>query len=467
MVHMPVISHITYGDIVIEDRLDAEYYKPEYVHSLKLIKSIKKFDVKPLGSRKVSKGFKKSVIFGKRTHYYGKRGIPFVRVSDIKDLTIEENNLVFLPEEVPGVSGIARANPGEILITESGTIGNVGIIPDSYPEWALSGDIICVASNPNVNPKYVATFLETKYGKYQMLRGKTQQVQPHLNVRQIKKILVPLPPSDFQSYISAIIEESFKKRRQASDTYKEAEKLLLKQFNIDEIEPTEKNIYDVGFSEIERYKRIDAEHYKPEYRQILDILRNSDFKLETLKNLVNISNRIIDPTDTPTKRFTYVQLANVNVSTGEIIEPEEIAGYKAPSRARKLLKKGDVLVPYLHGSLGNIALVPEELDNSIGSTGFFVINSKHFYSEYLFLLFRTPLLKKQLEQKTAGTIMTAVSGKDFEDLVVPKVPRKQQENIVTLVQKSMTLRKESRNLIEKGKTEVENLVKSGAETELD
>ena len=460
---MPIISDIRYGDIATEDRLDAEYYCPEFVSNLRLIKSIKRIPVFRLGDEEVSRKFKKSVIYGKRTYYYGRTGVPFVRVSDVKNLSIEENNLVFLPKEVPGVSGIAVANPGEILITESGTIGNVGIVPDSYPEWALSGDVICVSLNPNVNPRYVAAFLETKYGKNQLLRGKTQQVQPHLNVRKIKKTLVPLPTSDYQSYIDAIVQEYFKRRGEASKFYKQAEKLLLRQFDIDKLQFPGKNTYDVRFSEIERYERFDAEHYKAEYRQILEILRDSPFKLKKLSDIINVSNETVDPTLTPGEKFTYVQLANVNPSTGEIEETEEIAGYKAPSRARMLLRKGDVLVSYLSGSLDNIALVPEELDNSIGSTGFFVVDSDNFYSEYLFILLRSPLLKKQLEQKTAGTIMTAVSRKDFENLLVPEIPRKQQRPIVNLVRRSISLRSHSRLLIEKAKRDIESFVESEAE----
>ena len=98
--------------------------------------------------------------------------------------------------------------------------------------------------------------------------------------------------------------------------------------------------------------------------------------------------------------------------------------------------------------MDNIALVSDEIDGSIGSTGFFVIKPDLFLGDFLFLLFRSYLAKKQLEQKAAGAIMTAVSRRDFENFTIPIIPKEKQREISNLVTRSFELRRESDRLIQ-------------------
>jgi type I restriction enzyme S subunit len=451
---------VKYGGIVFEDRLDAEYYLPEYIESLKVLKSIKDVPLLSLSSAEVSLDFKKSVIFGERTHFYSTKGVPFIRVSDIKNLTVDDYDMTFVPKELYGVSGIEIAEPRNILITESGTIGNIAIIPDSHPKWMLSGDVICIVVNPRIKPEYIAVFLESKYGKHQLLRGKTQQVQPHLYAEKVMKTLIPLAPENLQSFCSERVQQSLQKRKRAKEELIEAQKLLTKLFFIDTLELKRERIYEVLNSQLEKHRRFDAEHYKPEYEQIQEMLESSPFKLQKLKEVINISKKAIDPRKEPEKEFLYVELANVDPATGDIKDCEMIKGYNAPSRARMSLKKGDVLVSSLSGSLENIALVSDEFDNAIGSTGFFVISSEAFLSEFLFLLFRNDFVKKQLEQKTTGSIMTAVSRGDFENMVIPKIPKEKQLEISNMVKRIFGLRKESDRLIQEAISKLEHFIEA-------
>ena len=68
-----------------------------------------------------------------------------------------------------GLIGLAKAKPHDVVISKSGTIASVGVIPEDYLEWYLSDDLICLRTN--INPYYLAAFLECKYGKLQVLRG--------------------------------------------------------------------------------------------------------------------------------------------------------------------------------------------------------------------------------------------------------------------------------------------------------
>ncbi len=93
----------------------------------------------------------------------------------------------------------------------------------------------------------------------------------------------------------------------------------------------------------------------------------SEYELETALKRVN-------PKKKPDKKFRYVEIADVNPATGEIESWSEILGIEAPGRARMLLKSGNIVLSSLKGSIKSIAIVPEELEGSVGTTGFLFFN---------------------------------------------------------------------------------------------
>jgi len=244
----------------------------------------------------------------------------------------------------------------------------------------------------------------------------------------------------------------------ADEKYRQAEELLNKTLGIEQLNLQQDKIFEVRFDKVRRALRFDAEHYQPKYKQIREIISNLGYEVKRLNEVVKISTKKIDPTQEPTKYFNYIELANINPSTGEIEEYSQIIGHKAPSRTRMVVKAGDVLVASLSGSLDNVGLVLDELDNAIASTGFFVIRSECFLSEFLFLCFRSDLIKLQLEERTAGAIMSSVPKTTFGDLLIPIVPIEKQRVISKLVKEFFKLRKESKELLEEAKKKVEGFI---------
>ena len=87
-------------------------------------------------------------------------------------------------------------------------------------------------------------------------------------------------------------------------------------------------------------------------------------------------------------------------------------------------------------------------NNSICSTGFYIIESNKINSETLFILFKTKILQEILKQQASGTILTSVSKNDFLNINIPIFEEDIQKNIMNNVQKMLMLRKKSNHLIE-------------------
>lgn len=108
-----------------------------------------------------------------------------------------------------------------------------------------------------------------------------------------------------------------------------------------------------------------------------------------------------------------------------------------------LLRAGDVILSSLRGSLKSIAIVPEELDGSIGTTGFFVLRPKEeaINKESLWWVLRTDICQRQLEQIASGTIMAAVNEKELKKLLIPIPPTEVQNEIKNKVEEIRRIRK--------------------------
>ena len=448
--------------VISKERLDAEYYKPSF---LEIEKNLSKLHCERL--RNLVESIKKGIFYILAGEYRA-RGVPFLRVSNIGNPFIEKKDLVYISPEKNQEHKSTSLKTEDIVISKGGTIGYIGIITPDIGTCNICQDIIGVKNvkKTKVSPYFLAIFLLTKYGQNQLHRGRSQQVQAHLTLDVVRNLLVPILLKDFQLHIEQLVKQAYEKRKLAEQKYQQAEELLHELLGIskEEIERLEvEKAYETNFKDVKQAFRFDAEYYHPKYLGILDLMKRVPFEVKPLKEIVKISNETIDPTKEPykTKRFKYVPIAKINES-GEIFEWEEFYGWHAPSRARMVIRKGDILIPSLSGTFDKIALVPEELDGQLATTGCFVVRVRKDYPEFLFLLLRNSLFKRQLERLTTGAIMSAVPKTVFGSLLIPDVPKDEQQEIANLVKEYFKLRKEARQIVQRAIREVEEAIENAS-----
>ena len=90
--------------------------------------------------------------------------------------------------------------------------------------------------------------------------------------------------------------------------------------------------------------------------------------------------------------FTYIDIASVNRETKQVEEAVEILTHEAPSRARQIVKAGDILVSTVRPNLNAVAHLNSQFDGATASTGFTVLRTKpqRLDSWYLYYWVRTP-----------------------------------------------------------------------------
>ena len=115
----------------------------------------------------------------------------------------------------------------------------------------------------------------------------------------------------------------------------------------------------------------------------------------------------------PTSDFVYIDISSIDRETKKISDPKPMALSQAPSRAKQVLKAGDVLVSMTRPNLNAVALVPAHLDGAIGSTGFHVLRSRWLHPDFLVALVQTQSFIDAMSAVVQGALYPAVRPRDI------------------------------------------------------
>lgn len=137
------------------------------------------------------------------------------------------------------------------------------------------------------------------------------------------------------------------------------------------------------------------------------------------------------------EQFLYLDIASIDNTVNKILGATPYTGKNAPSRARQIIQKGDVLFSTVRTYLKNIALVTEEkYDKQIASTGFCVIrtNPSVLLANFLFYKTLSNDFLAPLNAKQRGSSYPAVRDKDVlsSEIFLPSLP--EQKAIVAKIE---------------------------------
>jgi type I restriction enzyme S subunit len=140
----------------------------------------------------------------------------------------------------------------------------------------------------------------------------------------------------------------------------------------------------------------------------------------------------------PTSDFVYVDISSIDRETKKITEAKALTLSQAPSRAKQVLRTGDVLVSMTRPNLNAVALVPEQLDGAIGSTGFHVLRSRWLRPEFLLRLVQSQHFVDKMSALVQGALYPAVRPKDIAAFTFAFETPAQQTRIVAKLEELLS-----------------------------
>jgi hypothetical protein len=180
--------------------------------------------------------------------------------------------------------------------------------------------------------------------------------------------------------------------------------LKLKKFYEDEVK--DENAYEYVMSNMLTSSILDVKRYSKSYTTVVNRMKNEGaVKINTLVKIITATTKI-----EPTKKYKYIDI-------GEISSPmysyKDLYGWELPSRAKYTLKKYDILISKLEGTL-SYCVILDDADNYISTNGVAVLRPNN--KNALYTLFASVIKKDFAIQHKAyltGSIMASLGDKDL------------------------------------------------------
>lgn len=441
-------------------RIDSEFFIKKYIENEILIKNFKNgFNYLDAFIVKISGG---ATPLGAN---YPENGIPFLRVQNIMENYFSLDDVVYISAEDDEILKRSRLKSNDVLLTITGAYGKSAVVEDELVGANINQHSVKIEVK-NINPYFLSTFLNSKFGKLQSDKRITGVTRPALDYLSIKTFLIPNFDYSFQKEIENIIKDSHSKSQQSKSLYKEAESILYTELGLDpqdplksilEYEPTPNvSVHSLKESFL-KTGRLDSEYYQAKYDLIERKIKDYKNGCITLQK-ADIKDQNFAPEDE--KIYKYIELSNIT-SNGNISNPTQEIGKNLPSRAKRLVEIGDVIISSVEGCLSSCAFITKEFDNCVASNGFYIIKNPYINGETLLILFKSSLFQEYLRKFPTGTILTAISKDELQNILIPKIDPSIQTQIAQNIQKSFTLRTQSKILLQEAKEKVELTISRG------
>lgn len=387
----------------------------------------------------------------KRIYVDKQNGIPFYLPSQINDV---------YPKAEKYISNITdcdieklKVKKGDILLTRSGTIGNVTIVSETLENKVFSDDVIRIKLNNEYDVGYLYTYLKTKIGKKILQTNKYGSVITHIEPEHLEGIIIPNANKAIKEEINRLIRESFKKRDESNNLIDNAERILLEELKIESIEKftNKEEIYtqtfNIKLSNINN--RLDASYHIPIVDEILEKIKQNSEKIIRLGEKEVTKNVILAGVF---KRVYVGENEGIPFLGGkEIIQlsPEVEKYLSRPihfKRYEKELKiKENMLLVTDRGTVGTATLVPKHFENWAVSQNVLKIEaSDNNIAGYLYVFLNTEVGKILIRREIYGSVIDMIDDKSISNVQIPLLKDKyKQESINQLALKANKLRYEA------------------------
>ncbi len=216
------------------------------------------------------------------------------------------------------------------------------------------------------------------------------------------------------------------------------------------------------FSDFINSGRLDAEYYQPKYDEIIGTISQYPYGHDKIGNLYILRDKNFLPNDNA--RYKYIELSDIGVN-GEISGSTYEYGSNLPSRARRVVHTGDIIISSIEGSFAKLsAIITEEYDGALCSTGFYVLSPRIINSETSLVLFKSSAIQALLKRACTGTILTAMNKDEFMAINLPVINKDIQNKIADVIRQSTILHSKSKRLLKLTKTAVEIAIEQGENT---
>jgi len=455
---MAVFNVIKLSELEGAKRLDAEYYKPEY---LELIFRLKKVGCVPV----------KDVAFPIRRKFKPKKGeyFDYIEISGVDLTTGEFNTSKIIGEEAPDRAQWV-VNKDDILVSTVRPIRNAIVLIKEEKENLVCSSGFAILHPKTIQANYLFLYFKMPFIAKLLDRYTTATEYPAINWNDVLNTPIYVGSNEFQTKISLIIDKFFALLKQSRSLYSQAEDLLLEKLGLKDFKPKYEKTYTAKLSNAFSAHRIDAEYFQPAYEEVIEKLRENNIELQPLRKFILSIQKGIEPgsENYRDEGKPFIRVSNLS-KYGFTDRDQKYLSEELYQQLRETYepKQGDFLLT--KDATPGIAYVVKEQIEGIISSGILrlQINDSEVNKEYLALCINSIVGKMQVERDCGGSVILHWKPEQVKRLQIPLLPLSIQQEIASLVQQSHEARKKAKELLEIAKRAVEIAIENSETEALD
>jgi type I restriction enzyme S subunit len=172
------------------------------------------------------------------------------------------------------------------------------------------------------------------------------------------------------------------------------------------------------------------------------------------------SNLDIQKHLSPDTIINYVDIDAIDNHNFIIKEAKKKTVRELSTRARRVLKPNFIVYSTVRPYLKNIAVIEDDLENYIGSTGFNVFRTLYVELKYAFYYLLTPYVNNSFKNLMVGFNSPSITNDQFEKSLFPLPPLSEQKRIVEEIEKQLAKIKHLKENIIDNQKATEQLLKA-------
>jgi type I restriction enzyme, S subunit len=441
-------------------KIFVEYYLPEFQERIDVLSNAP-YPLKPL-KKVASRLFDGPFGSNRKVDMYQDSGVPYIRVKDVLPTGIDLSDIKYISEEKHQELNRSRVVPGNVLITIAGRVGTAAVFPDSLEEGSITGHIAGIEVPEDINPHYVAAFLNSQFGVFQVTRLSHRTTRPEMNLKEVGSILVSVPPRWIQDQIAQVMQDAYgdqqSKLKQGEQSYRNIIDYVFEELGINPAATQQKRNALVSISVLQG-GRFDFEAVVT----LQDISTQFvEHEATFLKEVVEQTNERITPSiESPDEMANYIGLANIQSNIGELANFRPIQGNEILSSSPKF-KKGDILFGRMRPYLNKVWIANFDGVCS-GEALVFRPKSDKVDTRFLHALLLSQITLNQVVPLQSGSSLPRVSASDVLNikLPIPKDLHKQKEigdEIEKRRNEAKRLRSQAEAIVTEAKARVERMM---------
>jgi type I restriction enzyme, S subunit len=394
------------------------------------------------------------------------RGYPFLSSADI--ISMKPDIQYYLSKKLTDRLDHLVIKKWDVLISCSGTIGNVSLASASFAGIALSQDAIRLRAKDAETAGYITAFLRCRFGRLQIVQATYGSVIKHIEPLHLQRIQIP----EFQgtrNQIGSQVVRAYELRDEANKLLEEADSklhALLKLSPLSDVYSVKSGPIIVRQRASKLSFRFDGSFHDAVAKAAEKVLRKSDWEIATLGD--PRVTREIRPI-TKFRKRVYVPHGGIPlISSKQLmqIDPVDIKRLAKGAHTKDLPEialNRDMVTVSRSGTIGRVQIIPAYMEGWAGSEhATRLLAGSEVSPGYLYAWLASDYGQRLLKRHSYGSVILEVDKEMIASVPIPLPPTATRNKIGDHVMRANELRDQAWRIEQDAIRELESLIESGS-----